>query len=317
MKTIFIILYLIFLFGNVDASDWPQFQKDAHHFGISPDIVPDHPVVLWSADVQRIDTTPIVASGLVYVLAGNGSLSAFHKQSGEWKWRSQMAGWVFQTSTLACNDDAIFAATDSGILSAFRARTGEELWNRSLTDKRFEVPLTHLDGRIYLGEGSAYGMGEKKYLCLFENGSECWNFTTQTKGYMWCGACTCGEYLVFGQNDGLLLSLNRSSGEVADELNLNDSSRISFSQLNPGRIRASVACTEDGIHTTSEASAKEGFAWKIGFDRKTGRFETGAGAHQWAFLPQRLRYLEIGFTWVSASTVILVLCSVWTRPAAG
>ena len=173
----------------------------------------------------------------------------------------------------ACNDDAIFAATDSGILSAFRARTGEELWNRSLTDKRFEVPLTYLDGRIYLGEGSAYGMGEKKYLCLFENGSECWNFTTQTKGYMWCGACTCGEYLVFGQNDGLLLSLNRSSGEVADELNLNDSSRISFFQLNPGRIRASVTCTKDGILTTSEASAEEGFAWKIGFNQKTGRFE--------------------------------------------
>jgi len=270
---IVIIFYIFFSSGNIGASDWPQFQKDGLHSAISTDEVPGHPSILWSADVPRVDASPIVSSGLVYVQAGNGSLSAFDKQSGDLKWHSQMDGWIFQTSTLASNGEAIFAATDSGILAAFIAQTGEELWNRSLTDKRFEVPLTYLDGRIYLGEASAYGTGEKKYLCLFENGSECWNFTTQTKGYMWCGACTCGEYLVFGQNDGKLLSLNRSSGVMADELNLNDCSRISFSQPNPGRIRASVACTGESIYTTSEASAQEGFAWKVGFDRKTGRFE--------------------------------------------
>jgi outer membrane protein assembly factor BamB len=270
---IVIIFYIFVLSGNIGASDWPQFQNDSFHLAISPDEVPNYPVILWSADVLRVDASPIVSSGLVYVLAGNGSLSAFDKQNGDLKWRSQMDGWVFQTSTPVSNGDAIFAATDSGILSAFIARTGEELWNRSLTDKRFEVPLTYLDGRIYLGEGSAYGTGEKKYLCLFENGSECWNFTTQTKGYMWCGACTCGEYLVFGQNDGKLLSLNRSSGEVADELSLNDSSLIGFSRPNPGRIRASVACAGSCIYTTSEASAQEGFAWKVGFDQKTGKFE--------------------------------------------
>ncbi|MBN1236179.1 MAG: PQQ-binding-like beta-propeller repeat protein [Methanotrichaceae archaeon] len=273
MKAILILLSFIFLFGNVSASDWPQFQKDGFHSGVSPDQIPYHPLILWSADVQRVDATPIVSSGLVYVLAGNGSLSAFDKQSGGLVWLSRMDGWVFQTSTPASSGKAVFAATDSGILAAFIAQTGEELCNRSLTDKRFEAPLTYLDGRIYLGEGSAYGTGEKKYICLFENGTECWNLTTQTKGYMWCGACTSGEYLIFGQNDGKLLSLNRSRGEVADELNLNDSTRISFSRPNPGRIRASVAYAGDGIYTTSESSAQEGFAWKIGFDGKTGRFE--------------------------------------------
>jgi outer membrane protein assembly factor BamB len=270
---IFIVFYILISSNEIVASDWPQFQMDSSHCGISPDEAPNHPVIQWSADVLRVDATPLVSSGLVYVPAGNGSLFAFDKQSGDLSWRSQMDGWVFQTSTPVSNGETIFAATDSGILAAFIARTGEELWNRSLTDKRFEIPLTYLDGRIYLGEGSAYGTDEKRYICLFENGTECWNLTMQTKGYMWCGACTCGEYLVFGQNDGKLLSVNRFTGEVADELNLNDSSRIGFSQPNPGRIRASVACNGECIYTTSEVSADVGFAWKVGFDRKTGRFK--------------------------------------------
>ena len=258
--------------STIDASDWPQFQNDAQHSGIIKDSIPEHPSINWSEDVERIDATPIVTGTTVYVLAGNGTLYAFDLRKGVLLWRSQMNGWVFQTATPACCKDRIFAATDSGILSAFDSSTGEELWSRSLTDKRFESPITYLDGRIFLGEGSAYGAGEKRYLCFFENGTECWNHSSMTRGYQWCGSCAAGDYLIFGQNDGRLKCANRFTGALSDEMDLNDSSRISFFRAKPGRIRSSVTFHEDSIYTTSELDAQQGYAWKVGFDAKTGRF---------------------------------------------
>lgn len=263
---------LLFI-GYADASEWSQFQKDALNSGISTDEVPDHPGILWSADLQRIAVTPVISSGQVFVSAGNGSLWAFDEDSGDLNWRAQMDGWVFQTSTPVCSGEMVFSATDSGYISAFDVLTGKVLWNRSLTSYRFEVPLTYLDGRLFLGEGSGYGKEDKKYFCIFENGTECWNISSETTGYMWCGCCAAGDFLVFGQNDGKLLAVNRNSGKVADEVSLDDPNRISFKESNPGRIRASVTCSGDFIYTTSETSANEGFAWKIGFDRKTGRFQ--------------------------------------------
>jgi outer membrane protein assembly factor BamB len=270
---IILIISCLITLDMVGASDWPMFKKDASNSGITSDQVPYDPVIMWSADIQRMETTPIVSSGLIYALAGNGSVYAVELETGDLRWQSQLEGWVYQMSSLASSGEKIFAATDSGLLAAFDAKTGQMLWKRDTTDKRFESPLNCIDGRLFLGEGSAYGTGQKRFFCFDENGNECWNVSRSTKGYQWCGACEAGDYLVFGQNDGILLSVKRSSGEVVDELNLSDSTRLSFSQQEPGRVRASAAFSEGSIYITSELSAEVGFAWKIGLSNGTGRFE--------------------------------------------
>ena len=268
-----IIISSLIVFNVAEASDWPLFKKDVLNSGISSDHVPSTPIILWSADIQRMETTPIVSSDLVYALAGNGSVWAIDKETGKLRWLSQLEGWVFQMSSLASSGEKIFAATDSGLLAAYDALTGRELWKRDLTDKRFEAPINYMDGRLYLGEGSAYGSGQKRFFCFDDDGNECWNVSRSTNGYQWCGASVAGGYLVFGQNDAILLSVNRTSGEVADSLSLNDSTRLSFSREFPGRVRASVTYDGGNVYTTSEFSAKEGFAWKIGLDPDTGKFE--------------------------------------------
>ena len=269
-----ILIFTIFtLVCGVGISEWPQHQQDRFHSGLTSEMIPEYPVILWSADIQRVDVTPVICGGAVYVIAGNGTLYAFDADTGEAIWTSHIDGWVFQTSTPACGGGKIFAATDAGDLAAVDQQTGIKLWNCSLTDKRFEAPLTYGDLRLYVGEGSAYGTSEKKFFCIFDNGTECWNRTSETKGYQWCGSCILGNYVVVGQNDGTLLSLDQLTGEVADALRLNDSTRLTFSQQNPGRIRATVACKDGWVYTTSEISANEGYAWKIAFDKETGRFK--------------------------------------------
>ena len=277
MTRIYILIFFILSFlsvcNAVDASDWPLFKKDVLNSGITSDGVPEDPLILWSADIQRMETTPIISSGLVYALAGNGSVYALDRETGDLRWQSQLDGWVYQMSSLAIGGGKIFAATDSGSLAALDALNGEVIWKQDITDKRFESPLMLIEARLYLGEGSAYGSGQKRFFCFDDKGRECWNISQSTKGYQWCGACLAGEYLVFGQNDGILLSVNKNSGEVVDKLYLNDSIRLSFSRDRPGRVRASAAFREGYVYVTSELSAQAGYSWKIGLDNVTGKFE--------------------------------------------
>ena len=90
---------------------------------------------------------------------------------------------------------------------------------------------------------------------------------------MGCGAAVAGDYLVYGSNDGLLLCVDRKTGDLSDILNLSDGSRIGFAASDPGRIRASVSYKDGSVYTTSEFSAKRGYAWKVGFDEEDGTFE--------------------------------------------
>ncbi|MHB8117979.1 MAG: hypothetical protein ACYDHX_04525 [Methanothrix sp.] len=73
--TIFkVTLLILLIITPVAASDWPQFQRDEAHSGLCLDDVPMKPHILWSADLLRVDVTPIISSDKVSVLAGNGSL---------------------------------------------------------------------------------------------------------------------------------------------------------------------------------------------------------------------------------------------------
>jgi len=235
--------------------------------------MPTDPVIIWSADLQSVDVQPIISSGMIYVLAGNGTLWALDEVTGKTIWKSQMAGRTFQTSTPACDGERIYAATDSGDLAAFDVRTGRVIWTRHLTENRFECPVTYSDERIYLGESIAYGKKLKRYFSFDPDGNECWNVTRVTSGYLWDGACVVGDFAVWGDNDGVLLSVNRTDGIVVDVLDLKDESRIGFAKEDAGRIRSSVSWKDGYIYTSSEYSLDIGYAWKIGFNETTGLFE--------------------------------------------
>jgi outer membrane protein assembly factor BamB len=257
----------------VEASDWPQFQGDATNSGMTEDEVPENPRILWSTDLVRVDAPAIVVGGSAYVLAGNGTLWSLDKKTGDLRWKAQMDGWVFQTSTPAVCDGRIFAATDSGDLAAFDAETGLLLWSRHLTDKRFEAPITCQDGRVYLGEGSGRGKKMKRYFSFDDDGAEVWNQTSETGGFQWCGASVAGDHLVYGDHEGVLRSVRIEDGTLADELDLADGSRIDFAREDAGRVRDSVNYRDGWIYTASESSAESGYAWKVGFDEDYGTFE--------------------------------------------
>ena len=57
-----LFLSLLIVLYAVSAEDWPLFKKDISNSGISSDQIPDDPIILWSADIQRMETTPTAVS---------------------------------------------------------------------------------------------------------------------------------------------------------------------------------------------------------------------------------------------------------------
>jgi len=262
------------------ASDWPQFQKDAQRSGqIAVETPVSSPRPAWSKFIFRqgslgIQNTPVVSKDAVYVFAGN-KLLAIEKKTGETLWEKDLgAQSALQIPTPAIGAGRVFVATFDGRLLAFEAQSGAELWNKKVSERGFQCPVTYHNGKIYIGEGGTGGE-TNSYYCLTEDGVVSWVYTARTAGYLWCGAAVAGDYLVFGNVDGVLTSVHKDTGALADTLNLRDANRISFARTTPGRIRASVTYQDGYLFTTSEAGADAGYLWKTGFDQAAGKFLNG------------------------------------------
>jgi outer membrane protein assembly factor BamB len=259
------------------ASDWPQFQKDEFKSGqISVKTPVLSPRPAWSKFIFRqgslgIQNTPVVSGGTVYVFAGN-RLVAMEKKTGETLWEKDLgAHGNLQIPTPAIGAGKVFVATFDGYLMAFDAQSGAELWSKKVSERGFQCPVTYHEGKIFIGEGGTGGE-TNSYYCLDEDGVVKWVYTAQTAGYLWCGAAVVGNFLVFGNVDGVLTSVYKDTGVPADILDLREAARISFAQDRPGRIRASVTYQNGYLYTTSEAGADAGYLWKIGLDLNNGRF---------------------------------------------
>jgi outer membrane protein assembly factor BamB len=274
--SITLCLTLIVLIIPVSASDWTQFQANRENsaFGQGPALKAE-PEIAWSQcpGNSGINVPPIVAGNLVYSFTGNGSVYAYNKYSGEAVWTSQAVGSsALQSSTPAYGNGKIFVASNSGDLSALDAKTGEQLWGEHVTDGNFECPVTYSDHRIYVGDGLKGGVSTKYYYCYDENGTLLWKHAhEESAGFLWNGAGVTGSYLVYPTHEGIIISLDRKTGELIDEINLS-SDEISFSKEDPGMFRASVSYSDGFVYTTSERGQQQGYVWKIGFDPETGLF---------------------------------------------
>ncbi|WP_407282510.1 PQQ-binding-like beta-propeller repeat protein [Methanolobus sp. WCC1] len=265
-------------------NDWSQFQRDSSNNGITTAYAPcDNSVkVKWSADDFDgcIDIPPIIKGNMVYVISSSGAVFAYDKTTGEYEDNTGWSKFTWESADLhsatpAYGDGNIFVATYGGNLYAYNSSEGDLLWTVNVTDDSFECPITYYDHRIYLGEGISLDSDTKYYYCYDDLGTLLWKYPiTDTVGFIWNGASVIGDYVVFSTHEGGLISLDRKTGELADEISLNStvSSEISFAKADPGVFRSSVMYNDGYVYTTSESGQPTGYVWKIMFDSTDGTF---------------------------------------------
>ncbi|AAM07631.1 PKD domain-containing protein [Methanosarcina acetivorans] len=268
-----VILFLVAAAQPVLGSDWAQFQKDIHNTGVTADRAPitdpTNCSLSWNYSMGgNIDVTPVVAGDMTYVVASNNHLCAFNRTTGTLLWEESTSGGGFLLGNLAVGNGIVFVPTVDGKIFAFDAETGSPKWNKTLSSKQLDTPILYYDGKIYFGEA----MGGRKYYCLDETGNEVWNrtATTQNSGqgsYYWAGAAVIGDSLVYGDDDGHLVSVNKDTGTDIAEIDVSEEFGITCKE-----IRSSVLYVEElnRIYFTS----KGGYCYALGFNVEDGTFNT-------------------------------------------
>lgn len=266
-------------------TDWPQFQRGSYQNGVTTGYSPqdNFASLKWRADDfnGNIDIPPVVVGDMVYVVSSSGMVYAYDKNNGTPLWNKDTGDSVgLNSATPAYGDGNLFVATHNGNLYAYNSTKGSLQWKVNVTGDSIESPVTYYDHRIYVADGISLKEGTKYYYCYDDLGNLLWKYAIpDTAGFVWNGASVIGNYVVFSTHEGKLISLDRKTGTLADEISLNSSisTEITFAISDPGMFRSSIMYNDGYVYTTSEKGQSTGYVWKIGFDEETGTFSDKGG----------------------------------------
>jgi len=280
------------------GSDWAQFQKDKVHSGVTGDSAPiasPNTTASWAYNIGgAIDTPPIVYGDYVYAIASDGTLAKYYKNG------NAVAGWSvdfgspsIQNAAAAAGNGHIFVVnTGFGSdpnpdLYAIDANTGISTGVSVVSSApiQFSTPVTYTEdsnGNKHVLFGSV-NMSSTDPVNLSDGGKYyCYNATTlskewerncsSAKGYYWAGAAIIGNYAVYGDDAGNLVSVdytNFANNQVATIQQIDASTVFGF---NVKEIRSSITYSADTgmIYFSSKA----GYCYAIGFNANTGQFNT-------------------------------------------
>ncbi|AKB52188.1 Cell surface protein [Methanosarcina barkeri str. Wiesmoor] len=320
LKILMVCLTLLLVAAVLPAlgSDWPQFQKDQVHSGITGDSAPitaPNLTISWVNDtvipadrMAGIDASPIVYNGSVYAVTSEGKLFKYSLDGtaagGNWpvSFVTNPNDWDFQLATPAACNGYIYVL-DSGSpyrtvphddLYAINADTGVIVDRVNITDynyTQFNTPITcSCDGKHILFGSMNITTNYTTWVTSYLDGDYyCYNITDvsniipswsphhSSNGYYWAGAAVIGDYAVFGNESGGLVSINYT-GSVVDEVDASD-----VYGFDVGSIRSSVTYSNETvisddetgrIYFTSYNSSVNGSCYALGFNATTGHFIT-------------------------------------------
>jgi outer membrane protein assembly factor BamB len=217
------------------------YQINAAHSGYAtfgqPLTFPSSPT--WSVDFGTPVGYPLIANGIVYIMANNGNLYALSKTTGKSVW-----GPVYSGRAHCYDNGQVFVLTLGGTLSSFNAATGAPGWSVQLPAQyEFSATPTAINGVIYIsgaGEGgTVYAVSETSGALLWsqsvENGDQSsptvtsdglfvsypcqvysFNPTTGTTNWHYNGGCDGGGGKTDAYANGLLY--DREGGTIYNAL---------------------------------------------------------------------------------------------------
>lgn len=201
----------------------PQFHGGPDHAGVFAGPGPDGFFTLaWRFKAgHMVVASPVVADGVLYAGAKNGSFYALDAKTGALKW--SFAADAPITSTAAVADGTAYVMTDANTLYALDAASGSLKWLRPTgPDLPFDAmagfhmaqdwdywtssPLTY-KGRVYVGSGNG-----NIYAIDGKSGEIVWRHATT--GRVRSSPATDGRTLYAGSFDGQMVALDLKTGKL-------------------------------------------------------------------------------------------------------
>jgi PQQ-dependent dehydrogenase (methanol/ethanol family) len=190
--------YLRLMNAAAEPQNWLTYWGgyDSHHFSELKQITPHNVGTLqarWSAQMlgpSLLQSTPIVADGVMYVSGPPGEVYAFDAKTGLrlWKFiRKQDVTSPYQVNPsnrgVAVAAGRVFVGTLDDLIIAIDARTGRELWERRIADTLEGYTITSaplvIPGKVIVGvAGGEFGL--RGFLDAYDpqSGQRLWRFYT-------------------------------------------------------------------------------------------------------------------------------------------
>ncbi len=165
---------------------------------------------------------PIITDKLIF--AGNSidGIVAFDRSNGRQRWRFDIKDGVEAGAQLS--DGILYFGAGDGQFYALQSETGNVLWTYPLKAEGIAQPLIQAGVAYVLGGNNvAHALDAKtgKLLWLY-NRREASNLSVRGGSE----PAVSGELLILGFSDGALVALNKSSGSLVWEVNLNRNKRF-------------------------------------------------------------------------------------------
>lgn len=202
-------------------AEWPQAggvpNHAMHHLSAKGDLRR-----LWSADigdgssrVAQLIASPVVASGLVYTMDVEATVSAFDADTGKLVWRSRLAPKGMDDGVLggglAWGGGQLFATTGFAEIIALDGQTGTEIWRRGLNGPIRAAP-TLFRGRVFV-----MTIANETYALDATDGKVLWNHIgiTETAGLLGGASPTAdGSTILASSSSGELVALRFENGRM-------------------------------------------------------------------------------------------------------
>src|SRR5580692_5110747 len=127
--------------------------------------------VKWSYTTgSQVNSSPTVASGVVYIGSDDHNVYALYASTGAKMW-SYATGSAVKSSPAVANG-VVYVGSDDGNLYALNARTGAKLWSYPTTTG-VESPATVANGVVYVGSSN-----NNVYALNAKTGAKLWSYTT-------------------------------------------------------------------------------------------------------------------------------------------
>ncbi len=231
------------------------FDPQHTHFNpveqiLSPATVP-HLMPYWVASTgDTINSSPVVANGIVYVGSDDHKLYAFNAATGKPLWAASTGDRVY--SSPAVSNGIVYFGSSDGKLYALDATTGNRRWIIHTGNQIYSSP-TIVNGIVYFGS-----FDKNVYALNATTGTILW--TTPTGSYIVSSPAVSNGVVYIGSADGKLYAIKATTG-------------------------APIWSTRIGEHVTSSPAVAHGIIYVGSSDMQLYALDATSGKILWTAAP--------------------------------
>ena len=229
------------------------FRGNAYNNGITTARTPqtkEGAGLLWETTFGTYAGPPMYANGAIYTYCRN-KIYKLNKNTGEIEaegttavgtgsWDQAFGSTYFPVTY---GDGKVYIAMAGGKVQAFDANTLKEEWTYTYKGASASTdansPITYKDGKIYIGFGGMWGgTAPTEFVCIStKDGEKVWS-TSEDGSFNWAGAAVVGNYVIYGSENGNIISRNKDTGVTAAQ-----------QTVTSGKVKASVTYDNGKVYT--------------------------------------------------------------------